>query len=172
MPQFFQEASQCELSMELPTYIPYILGKGAPYMDYRPNGAYMGISANHSLGQFCLATIFGTLCPLRQCADLLESLSAPRKNIVLQALACRETCVRNAAAALFPQDKLLPGNSEASLLGAAIIGATALGAYTTMASAAESMVRNKPFDMSRNTVAQYMFQRFLELAGTEAFGSA
>ena len=163
MPQFFQEASQCELSMELPSYIPYILGKGAPYMDYHPDGAFLGISANHTLGQFCLATIFGALCPLRQCADLLESLSSPRKNIVLQALACREPCVRNAACALFPQDKLLPGNSEASLLGAAIIGAKALGAYSTMKSAAESMVKNKPFALPQSAIAQEMFQHFLEL---------
>ena len=164
MAQFFQEASRCDLSMELPSYIPYILGKGAPYMDYHPNGAFLEISANHTLGQFCLATIFGTLCPLRQCADLLESLSYPRKNIVLQALACRESCVRNAAGALFPQDKLLPGNSEASLLGAAIIGATALGAYPTMTTAEESMVKNVPCDLPKRAVAQEMFQHFLKVA--------
>ncbi|MBQ7651622.1 MAG: hypothetical protein IJS15_11730 [Victivallales bacterium] len=164
MPQFFQEASKCELSMELPFYMPYILGKGAPYMDYHPDGAFLGLSANHTLGQLCLATIFGALCPLRQCADLLESLSAPRKNIVLQALACREPCVRTAAGALFPQNKLLPGNSEASLLGAAIIGAKALGAYPTMASASESMVKNKPFDMPQSLLAEQMFNRFLKMA--------
>ncbi len=163
LPQFFQEASQCELSMELPLYIPYILGKGAPYMDYHPDGAFLHLSANHTLGQLCLATIFGTLCPLRQCADLLESLSAPRKNIVLQSLACRETSVRNAAAALFTQDKLLPGNSEASLLGAAIIGATALGAHPTMTTAAESMVKNVPCNLPKREIAQEMFQHFLEL---------
>ena len=169
MPQFFQEASQCELSMALPSYIPYILGKGAPYMDYQPDGAFLGISANHTLGQLCLATVFGTLCPLRQCADLLESLSAPRKNIILQALACRETCVRDAAGALFPQHKLLPCNSEASLLGAAVIGAKALGAYPTMTSAAESMVKNIPFELPQSTLAENMFLRFLKQVGAEEY---
>ena len=45
----------------------------------------------------------------------------------------REKAVREPACALFPQTKYLPLNSEASLLGAAIIGWTAIGAFSTIA---------------------------------------
>ena len=80
--------------------------------------------------------------------------------MVLQALACRETAVRETAGALFPQEKLLPVNSEASLLGAAVIGFTALGQYPDIAAAAKVMVKNQPVELPSAPEAERLFQRF------------
>ena len=160
MEDFFKLAQSVPLTAGLPLFYPYILGKGAPSMDYTPCGAWQGLRADHTLKELCRAAVFGTLCPLRICCDLLESCAGPRSELVLQALACRETAVRETAGALFPQEKLLPVNSEASLLGAAVIGFTALGQYPDIAAAAKVMVKNQPVELPSAPEAERLFQRF------------
>ena len=160
MEEFFKLAQSVPLTADLPLFYPYILGKGAPSMDYTPCGAWQGLRADHTLKELCRAAVFGTLCPLRICCDLLESCAGPRPELVLQALACRETAVRETAGALFPQNKLLPVNSEASLLGAAVIGFTALGQYPDIAAAAKAMVKNQPVEQLPSPEAGRLFRRF------------
>ncbi len=162
MDEFFRLAQSVPLSEELPLFLPYILGRGAPYMDYTPNGAWLHMKASHTLADFCRAAVFGALCPLRQCADLLVSLAGERPNLVLQALACREDAVRETAGALFRQKKRLPANSEASLIGAAMIGMTALGVYPGLEAAGKAMVRTRETRMEHEAGAESLFQQFLQ----------
>ena len=162
MEKFFQLADSVPLSENLPLFYPYLLGKGAPSMDYTPCGSWQGLNADHTLNDLCRAAVFGTLCPLRICADLLESCVGTRPQLVLQALACREKAVRETACALFPQTKYLPANSEASLLGAAVIGWTAIGAFPTLSDAAERLVRNQKIDLPQTDCAQALFRRFMQ----------
>ena len=161
VPEFFALADSVPLSETLPEFIPYILGKGAPYMDYTPDGAWHCLRAAHTLADLCRGAVFGTLCPLRQCADILEKSVGKRTEIVLQALACREKAVRETACALFRQQKFIPENSEASLLGAAIVGAAALEIYPSLAAATKVMVKKHPVDLAAEPVAQVLFERFM-----------
>ncbi len=163
--EFFALAQKSSLERDLPMFIPYILGRGAPYMDYTPDGAWLRLKAAHTLPDMCLAAVFGTLCPLRQCADLLEKLSGKRKELVLQALACREKAVMESAGALFSQHKNIPANSEASLLGGAVVGMTALGIYPDMKCAAEQMVTNKAVDLPHTLRAEKLYQYFIKHIG-------
>ena len=166
MPDFFRLAASAPLSEHLPVFLPYILGRGAPSMDYTPCGAWLGLSAEHTLPEICRAAVFGALCPLRQCADLLEKTAGPRSELVLQALACRESVVRESACALFGQETFLPENSEASLLGAAMTGFTALHRYADLNAAASAMFRRSRCSSpcGRETAGK-LFSRFLEAAG-------
>ena len=86
VPDFFKLADSVPLSGNLPVFMPYVLGRGAPYMDYTPAGAWHKLNALHQLADLCKAAVFGALCPLRQCTDLLEALTGTRKNIILQAV--------------------------------------------------------------------------------------
>ncbi len=159
--EFFALAQKSNLGRYLPMFMPYILGRGAPYMDYTPDGAWLRLKASHTLPDLCIAAIFGTLCPLRQCADLLEELAGKRTKLVLQALACRETAVRETAGALFTQQKSIPENSEASLLGGAVIAMTALGIYPDMDTAAKEMIKNNPVSIEHTEVAENMYRKFI-----------
>ena len=160
--EFFRLAQSAPFTEELPVFLPYILGRGAPYMDYAPNGAWLNLKASHTLADLCRAAVFGALCPLRQCADLLEDLAGKRPDLVLQALACRENAVKASAGALFRQKKLIPANSEASLLGGAVIATTALGVYPDMESAGKAMVKNFETDLEHDEQAELMFRCFLK----------
>ena len=161
VPEFFELAGQVPLSAELPIFEPYILGKGAPSMDYTPCGAWRDLRAGHTLADLCRGAVFGTLCPLRQCADLLEKVSGRRANLILQALACREKAVRETACALFGQRKFIPENSEASLLGAAMVGAVTFNLHPDLSAAAAVMVKKRPLNLPGDPVAQALFERFL-----------
>lgn len=165
VPDFFRLAGAAPLSEKLPVFLPYILGKGAPYMDYRHAGAWLNLSADHTREELCRAVVFGALCPLRQCADLLEKIAGPRPDLVLQALACREGVVRETAASLFRQRAFLPENSEASLLGAAVLGFTALKRYPDSDAALRAMVCRKKYPRPPEGAAEKLFGRFLKAAG-------
>ena len=70
VPEFFELAAKVPLSSDTPLFMPYILGKGAPSMDYTPSGAWHKLKASHSQADLCKGAVFGTLSPLRQCTDL------------------------------------------------------------------------------------------------------
>ena len=137
-------------------------------MDYRPAGAWFGLSAANTLPELCAAAVFGALCPLRLCADLLEELTWKRKNVMLQALACRETSVRRLACALFHQQKLIPETSEASLLGAAMLGFTGIGVYPDVRTALKAMVRAQIVETPHDMTAEQAYNRFLKWASQMA----
>lgn len=164
MPEFFKLAESVPLKEDLPVFMPYILGRGAPYMQYTPSGAWFRLNASHTPGDMCRGAVFGALSPLRQCADLLEELAGSRKNIVLQALACREKPVRETVCALFTQEKFIPENSEASLLGAAIVGATAMQCYSDINTASQKMITNTPLNTKTQETAQKLFSEFMKYA--------
>ena len=168
MEQFFRMAEQKSIDDNSPVFLPYILGRGAPSMDYRPAGAWCGLNAANTLPELCAATVFGVLCPLRQCADLLEELTWKRKNVVLQALACREASVRHFACALFHHQKFIPENSEASLLGAAMLGFTGIGAYPDVKAALKAMIRAQSVETQHETTMEQAYNRFLKCASQMA----
>ncbi|MBQ7400468.1 MAG: hypothetical protein IJW07_00355, partial [Lentisphaeria bacterium] len=166
MDEFFKQAELAELKEDLPVYLPYLLGRGAPYMDYTPCAAWHGLSAHHTLADLCRATVFGPLAALRQSADLLGQLNGTEyRSVVLQSLACRERSVRETAAALFQQKKLMPENTEASLLGAAVLGAAATGLYPTIATAVRQMVHTTELPErpeNERLAAEKLFARYLK----------
>ena len=142
--EFFTRAAAVPLTEDLPVFLPYILGKGAPYMDYESCGAWFRLKGSHTLSHICRGAVFGTLAALYQSCEMLQTLGVPGHHLILQALACREKVVMDTANALFPQKKYLPENSEASLLGAAITGFAALDNSKTVSQYAESMIKKSP----------------------------
>lgn len=166
--RFFDEAESACLTAQSPLFFPYLLGRGAPYMDYTPCAAWQGLAASQTRPELFAAAVFGTLCPLRQCADLLESLSHPRSDIVLQALAARQQAVQNTAAALFNhRGLLLPSVTEASLAGIAVIAAVAIGEYPSFADATAAMLHftHAPTPTTNNALTiDALYARFLACA--------
>jgi hypothetical protein len=95
---------------------------------------------------------------------LLEELSGKRSNLVLQALACRENAVRETACRIFDQKKYIPLNSEASLLGAAIIGFSAMGEYSDIKSASAVMIKKQECVAEPASVVRSQYDKFLKFA--------
>ena len=165
--EFFIRAMEVPLAEDLPVFLPYILGKGAPYMDYESNGAWFHLKATHTLSHICRGAILGTLSALNQSSEMLQKLGIAGNNLVLQALACREKVVMDTANALFPQKKFLPENPEASLLGAAITGFAALDKTKTISEYAEKMIKKNPVAPAPENecrVAEFLYKQYCQYA--------
>lgn len=162
--EFFNLALKPESNEGLPVFLPYLLGRGAPYMDYASDGGWFGLAASHGLPEICRGAILGVLSALRQSCDLLEELDGSRRRIVLQALACRQKAVRDCACSLFGQEKFISDNGEASLLGAAMLGMTALGAYPDVDSAKKGMWQGKCCDDAHISGTDVYYARYLKYA--------
>ena len=144
---------------------PYLLGRGAPYMDYIPNAQWLGLSADHKREDLAAAAVFGVLSALRQSCDLLAELPDHKADtIMLQSLAKREESVRNAACDLFVQPcKKIPVNPEASLLGAAIIGTIATKIHADFSTAYQKMIQVQelsPSSPDRKENAREYYRRY------------
>lgn len=166
MDEFFAIGNERKfLPDDLPVFLPYLLGRGAPYMDYTPCAQWVGLKASHGKTDLVQGAILGTLCALRQSCDLLEKLDHPFEAIVLQSLANRETCVRRAACALFLQEKkIAPVNPEASLLGCAMMGAVGAGLYPDLDAARQGMVHGEILErveLENIAAAQAYYGRYL-----------
>ena len=138
--EFFTLAGKAPIKRDLPLYIPYLLGKGAPSMDYTQNGGFLHIKGSTTREEMARAAVCGALFPLYECALLMEKCAGKREHILLQALASRIDAVRESASALFPQKKFLGASSEASLLGAGMIGSVSLGIHPDFSAAAKAMI--------------------------------
>ena len=152
----------------LPVFMPYLLGRGAPYMDYTPCAAWHEISAHHTSADLMTGGIYGVLSALRQSCDLLEELIHPFRKTVMQSLANRESSVRRCANALWNKwQNEVPLNPEASLLGAAMIGAVAMKIHPTYAVARKQMIHTQtlagadPADIVR---AENYYRRYRKYA--------
>ncbi len=163
VPDFFAAAAAGAGADELPVYLPYLLGRGAPFMDYVPDGSWRGLTASHRREDLCRSAVLGTLSALRQSGDLLEEIAGPRRRLVLQALACREAVVRTAAAGLFAAKQLLlPGNSEASLVGAAALAYAGLGLAADIPEAVARLFQATALPASADDAVGRYYRRFLE----------
>ena len=65
---------------------------------------------------------------------------------------------------LFHQQKLMPENSEASLLGAAMLGFTGLGVYSDVQAALKAMVSARIVETPHDMTAEQAYNRFLKRA--------
>lgn len=152
----------------LPVFLPYLLGRGAPYMDYKPCAKWVGMTALHTSQDIAAGAVYGVLSALRQSCDILEKSIHPYRSVVLQSLANRETAVRRAANALFRQEaKELPRNPEASLLGAAMLGMIGLGVFSTFGEAQTNMIHRDRLpvpDPAETARAQSYYRRYLASA--------
>lgn len=167
MEEFFRLAADAPLSPDLPVFLPYLLGRGSPYMDYIPCAGWSGLAAGHTRKALCRAAVFGPLAALRESAEVLGTLALGKPDetpsLVLQALACREKAVRETACALFPGVKHVPENPEASLLGAGILASVALKAHPSFAAACRAMVHTETLEEvsgEEQNAAQILYRRY------------
>ena len=72
--------------------------------------------------------------------------------------------MRRCACGLFHQQKFIPENSEASLLGAAMLGFTGIGVYSDVRAALKAMVRARSVDAPHETTMEQAYNRFLKWA--------
>jgi len=178
------EAEKIQPGCDGLVFLPYLMGERSPIWDANARGVFLGFSLNHSRKQFMRAILEGCAFGIRHNLETIEELGAATGEI--------RSCGGAAASHIFGQIKadvtgkplIIPQETEAPALGAAIAAALSVKFYKSLKEAANHMVYEKcqidphnelkeKYDRGYNMykeaylhLKQY-FQKYYSLSGSE-----
>lgn len=123
--------------------VPELLGNRSPHADPGAGAVMAGIRLDYSLSalvELFVATICGLAYGTRDIIDALECHGQEIETIVISGGAAHSPLLRRILSDATGKRVALPVNPEPVLLGGAILGATACGAYGSVNEAAAAMV--------------------------------
>src|SRR5207237_5389744 len=112
-------------------FLPVLTGDRAPYWNSRARGVFFGVTLNHTRGHFVRATLEGVLYAMYSVFAALRMLPIESGGDILQILASgsftRSPAWVQMMADVFGHSIIVPSTSDASALGAAVLGMVATG---------------------------------------------
>jgi len=118
-------------------FLPFLTGDRAPYWNSRSRGVFFGVTLNHTRGHFARATLEGVLYAMYSVFAALRTLPVESGGNTLQILASgsftRSPAWVQMMADVFGHSISVPGTSDASALGAAVLGMVATGDLESIA---------------------------------------
>ncbi|MCE5188068.1 MAG: hypothetical protein LLF75_02625 [Eubacteriales bacterium] len=145
-------------------FLPYLVGTNAPEFDRDACGAFFGLRSPHDAFDLALAVMEGVCHLLRKNCDRIRASGTPIERIIATGGGAKSAvwCQMQADVTGIPVS--IPAEKEAALLGAAMIGATAAGVFTSLADAAERTIRiARTYEPQTNAVSERKYRQFLAL---------
>ena len=162
------EWSQLEEPISL-FFLPFLLGTGSPYMDYRAQGAFLGLSHHHTQSDLRRAILEGISFSIRQSFELLAIEGTPVERII----ACGGGTLNRIWMNILADVLGLPVQSvvqkDTAVLGAAILGGLAQKWFANLEEGAQRLVgyEEQIQPTTRNAlVYQQAYQTYLKLCAT------
>jgi xylulokinase len=106
-------------------FLPFLLGTGSPYMDYRAQGAFLGLSHHHVQADLRKAILEGISFSIRQSVELLKGEESPGGRIIACAGGTLNRTWMNVLADVLGLSILSVVHKDSAVLGAAILGGMA-----------------------------------------------
>lgn len=122
------------------TFLPYLTGVNPPEFDANATGVFYGASVAHDRIDFSLAIMCGVACLLRKNIDFFKNAGIRVERILSTGGGAKSAIWSQIKADICNLPVVVPKNQEAPCLGAAIIGAVAVGAFSGYPSAIASAV--------------------------------
>ena len=119
------------------TFLPALSGAMAPEWIAEARGSYYGLTAGHGTGHMARAVLEGCAFAMRDVVERLRSLAVPLSSLLLVGGGARSALwaqIRADATGLAAE---VPFKHDTSPIGAAMLGAVAVGAWPDLAAAAE-----------------------------------
>lgn len=119
------------------TFLPALSGAMAPEWVATARGSYYGLTAGHGTGHMARAVLEGCAFAMRDVVERLRSLAVPLSSLLLVGGGARSALwaqIRADATGLAVE---IPCKHDTSPIGAAMLGAVAVGAWPDLAAAAE-----------------------------------
>jgi len=137
-------------------FYPYLAGDSAPHWEPDAKGLFLGLSLHHGRHELVRAVMEGVSMQTRAVLDVFASLDVPVREIRLTG-GCTEIEAWNQIQAdVFGKPVSTLETPQATLLGAAILAATGLGEYDSVAAATKQMVRiRRTYEPADDRVAAY-----------------
>jgi ribulose kinase len=121
--------------------LDYFQGNRTPYRDDRLRGGIIGLDLHHGPGHIYRALAESVAYGTRNAAEAIERLGGRFDETVVAGGIRRNPIWLQATADVLQRPIVLPAETEASVLGAAVVAAAAQGAYPSLFEASRHMVR-------------------------------
>jgi xylulokinase len=137
-------------------FLPHLAGERAPGLDPRSRGAFVGISLEHDRRHLMRAVLEGVAFGLRSLGEWLALNGAVIGEVRCVGGQARSAVWNQIKADVLNRPLLLPEVIEAAVVGAAVLAALAVGAYSRREDAVSAMVRIVGrFDPDPQAAARY-----------------
>jgi gluconokinase len=132
---FVNEASQVPAGSEGLVFLPYVQGERAPVWDAEAKGIFFGIHSGHTQTHFMRAIVEGICYSLYQVAESIECCIGEIKRVYASGGFIRSVQWLQILSDVFNKRIDVMNASDASAVGAAILGLKALGVMNNLADA-------------------------------------
>ncbi|MDR0494311.1 MAG: hypothetical protein LBG95_01600 [Treponema sp.] len=122
-------------------FVPYLAGERAPVWNPSARGILRGLSLSTGQPEFARCVLEGIGFAIRDIIDAMEEAGALVGELRIAGTTSGNAVLNQIKADITQKQVLITRYKEAELLGLAIIGACALGKYTSFADAANAFVR-------------------------------
>jgi xylulokinase len=134
-------------------WAPYLFGERTPHLDPSARAAFVGITASHTRAHFVRAVLEGVAMSLQDTFTLFTQLGIPTTSIRLGGGGARSPLWRQIQADVYGRPVEVLEAEEGGAFGAALLAATGVGAYPTVAEACEATIRPAATIAPQNTEA-------------------
>lgn len=122
-------------------FLPYLSGERSPIWDAAARGVFAGLTLRHDRGHFARAVLEGAAFALRDVAEPIVAAGHAIDDLRVCGGPARSEAWNRIKADVLGVPVEVPAVTDTAMLGAAILGAVAIGAATDVPSAIASMVR-------------------------------
>jgi xylulokinase len=146
-------------------FLPYLAGERSPVWDPSARGVLRGLGLSSGRAEFARSVLEGICFAVRDVITVMEESGANVRELRVTGGAAESGVLNQIKADITGKELFVPVQKEAELLGLAIIGATALGEYSSFAEAASALVRIEGrFSPDEKNSALYgrLFQEYRE----------
>jgi xylulokinase len=140
---FLEEARQAASGSDRLLFLPYLCGERAPIWDSSARGVFLGLSLGHGRREMARAVLEGTAFAMRDVIEVMESRGAAVTELRITGTPARSAVWNQIKADITGKPLSVPEVEEAELMGGACLGLRALGRFSRLDEAAESLVRLK-----------------------------
>jgi xylulokinase len=113
-------------------FLPFLLGTGSPYMDYKARGAFLGLSHHHGEAEMRQAILEGISYSLQQSYELLQFDRPPVERILVCAGGSHDLEWLNILASILGRSLITLEQKDTAVLGGAILASHAAGWFDTI----------------------------------------
>ena len=122
-------------------FLPYLTGERMPVNDPSARAAFVGLTSEHDIGDMARAVMEGVAFNLRQILDTTRETGVHVEQMRRIGGGARDALWPQIIADAYEMPVSLPESGEGTAIGAAMLAATGVGAFASVAAAASSCVR-------------------------------
>ena len=124
-------------------FLPYLCGERAPIWDSNARGVFLGLALNHGSREMARAVVESTGYAIRDVIEVMESHGSEVTELRATGQPAKSAAWNQIKADITGKPICVPEVEEAELMGDACVGLCALGEFSRLDEAAETLVRLK-----------------------------